>query len=89
MVSTLFKSGLGNALFKSDLKNPPWVFFVGTLFKLDLKSALVQIRNTKKRHVDKTHYESRHAETHGTTHADETIILREHILRKHILRKHM
>ena len=32
------------------------LIFVGTFFKLDLKNALVQIRNAGKTHVDKTYY---------------------------------
>ena len=48
--------------FQIGFEKRPVFFLFGTLFKLDLKSALVQIRNAERTHIEKTHYESRHAE---------------------------
>ena len=62
-----FQNGFEKCTFQIGLKKWLVFFLFGTLFKLGLKSALVQGRNAEKANVERTHYEGKHVKKTKTS----------------------
>ena len=60
--SPFLKSDLKSKFFKSDSKSLLFLIFVGTIFKFNLKSALVKFRNVERPDVETTYYLCKHGE---------------------------
>ena len=59
---TIFQIGFEKCTFQIRFEKCIVFFLFDTLFKLDLKSALVHFRNAERTYVERVHYESRAVE---------------------------